>query len=134
MKAAPETKAGVCLGCGRPLPPDRLGPNSYRVYHDDTCRRMHEQSLAAFNERSPELPGWGRSPVPSPGAGNRLRVVSTGDGRLAVRFDKGPAKKLIKQHHDTDTLPMAYYLVEGATVDDAAAFLQKNYPEAEVVA
>lgn len=131
-----DTKVNACWGCGRPLPPDRLGPNPHRVYHDETCRDLHRRDLAAFTKRNPELPGWGRSRVPRPGADDRLRVVraSEADGRLSVRFEKGPAKKAIRKHHETDTLPVTYYLPDGATVEDATAFLHKNYPEAEVVA
>jgi hypothetical protein len=93
---------------------------------------MHERDLAAFNARSPELPGWGRSRMPRPGTGDRLRVMRT-DGRLSVRFETGAAKKAVQEHHGTDALPLTYYLGADAGTEDAAAFLQQTYPEAEVV-
>lgn len=129
-----ETRAGVCLGCGQPLPVDHPAPNPHRIYHDETCQDLHRRNLATFRECNPELPGWGKSRVPRPGTGNRLRVVRASDGRLAVRFEKGPAKRGVKEYHDTDTLPMTYYLAEGAGTEDVAAFLRTNYPDAEVVA
>lgn len=105
----------------------------------ETCRDLHLRNLAAFTEQNPELPGWGRSRVPRPGAKDRLQVVREPDGRLAARFEKGPTKKAVREHHGTDTLPVTYYLVEGAAAEDAAAedaaaFLRSNYPDAEVVA
>lgn len=127
-----ETKAGVCLGCGRPLPRSHPAPNPHRVYHDETCRQMHERDLAAFVERNPELPGRGRSRVPRPAADDQLRVVRT-DGWLSVRFETGPAKKAVRKHHETDTLQITHYLPDDAGTDDAAAFLAKIYPEAKVV-
>lgn len=133
MRTTSETKAGVCLGCGRPLPVDRPAPNPHRVYHDESCRQIYERGLAAFIERHPELPGWGRSGVPRPGTDDRLRVTRT-DGRLAVRFEKGPAKKTVREHHGTDTLPIAYYLGADAGTEDADAFLRQTYPKAKVVA
>lgn len=133
MRARTEVRSSTCLGCGQPLPPDRLGPNPHRVYHDETCHDLHRRNLAIFTERNPELPGWGRSRVPRPGADDRLRVVRASDGRLAVRFEKGPAKRGVKEHHGTDTLPVAYYLGAGAGTEGAAAFLHQSYPEAEVV-
>lgn len=128
-----ETKVGVCLGCGRPLPPDRFAPNPHRLYHDKTCRDLHKRDLAAFVERNPELPGWGRSPVSRPDAGDRLRIVKATDGRLAVRFETGPTKKAVRDHHGTDTLAISYYLDRGAAAEDAAVFLRQSYPDAEVV-
>ena len=134
MKATRRARAATCLGCGQPLPVDHPAPNPHRVYHDETCRDLHRRNLAAFEERNPELPGWGRSRVLRPGTDDHLRVVRASDGRLAVRFEKGPAKRGVKEHHGTDTLPMAYYLDAGAGTEDAAAFLREGYPDAEVVA
>lgn len=129
-----ETKAGVCLGCGRPLPRAHPAPNPQRLYHDAGCRDLHQHDLAAFVERNPELPGWGKSPVMGRlTSAARLRVVKASDGRLAVRFEKGPAKKKVREHHGTDTLPITYYLADGAATEDVVAFLQKSYPDAEVV-
>ena len=133
MRGTRATRTATCLGCGQPLPPNRLGPDPHRIYHDSGCQDLHRRNLAIFSERNPELPGWGKSRVPRPGTGNRLRVVRASDGRLAVRFEKGPAKKAVKEHHGTDTLPMSYYLADGATAEDAAAFLRESYLEAEVV-
>ena len=128
-----ETKVGVCLGCGHPLPPDRFAPNPHRLYHDETCRDLHERNLAAFDERNPELPGWGRNPIARPGPGDRLRIVRASDGRLAVRFEKGSTKKAVRARHGTETLPVSYYLDARVTDQDAAAFLRESYPAAEVV-
>lgn len=128
-----ETKVNTCLGCGRPLPPDHLGPNPQRMYHGETCRDLHRRSLEAFRGRAPELPGWGCSPAARLGSKDRLRVTRGADGRLAVRFEKGPAKRSVKEHHGTDPLPIFYYLDARATEEDAAAFLRQSYPEAEVV-
>ena len=134
MEARPQIKTATCLGCGKPLPPQRLGPNPHRVYHEETCRDLHRHDLAAFEKQHPELPGQGRSPVQRPGTEDRLRVVHTDDRRLATRFEVGPAKKAVQEHHDTDTLPISYYLDARATVEDAAAFLRQQYPDAEVLA
>ena len=128
-----KVRPGVCLGCGRPLPRSHPAPNPSRLYHDEACQDLHRRNLASFFERNPELPGWGKSPVARPGPGNRLRVVKASNGRLAVRFEKGPAKKAVREHHATDTLPMSYYLASGAGLEDAAAYLRESYPEAEVV-
>lgn len=128
-----ETKVGVCLGCGRPLPSDRFAPNPHRLYHDETCRNLHERDLVTFAERNPELPGWGRSSIARPGFGDRLRIVRASEGRLAVRFEKVPTKKAVRACHDTDTLPVTYYLADGASAADATTFLGQSYPAAEVV-
>jgi hypothetical protein len=126
-----ETKVDTRLGCGRPLlPPERFAPNPHRMYHDAGCRDLYRRNLASFTEQNPELPGWGRSPVSRPGADDRLRVVRASDGRLAVRFEKGPAKKAVREHHGTDTLPVSYYLADAASAEDGAAFLRESYQEA----
>lgn len=128
-----ETKAGVCLGCGRPLPREHPAPNPHRLYHDAGCREMHERALAEFTDRNPEIPGYGRSPVKRPGAADRLRVVRASDGRLSVRFEKGPAKRQVRDHHGADTLPLAYCLAADAGPEGAAIFLRESYPDAEVI-
>ena len=66
-----ETKVGVCLGCGQPLPPDRFAPNPHRrtttrhaaIYTSATWRRS--QSAA-------------RSFRGGVGAPYRVRVPETG--------------------------------------------------------
>ena len=64
-----------------------------------------------------------------------MRVVRTPDGRPAARFEKGPARKRVREHLlGTDVLPIEYYLAPGADEDDALAFLKKSYPRAEVLA
>lgn len=40
-----ETKVNTFLGCGRPLPPDRLGPNPHRKYHDEGCHGLPKKAV-----------------------------------------------------------------------------------------
>lgn len=128
-----ERHASRCWGCGQPLSRERF-PGGHQVYHDESCKERHDRELAAFNERHPEIPAWGRSRVPRPKEGDVVRVVRASDGRLAARFEKGPARKGVREHHGTDVLPIDYYLASGADEDDALAFLEKSYPRAEVLA
>ena len=121
-----------CWGCDLPLPSDRFG-NAHRTYHNEACRHRHEREQEAFRERHPELPGWGRSPVPRAGEGDVVRVVRAPDGRLAARFERGPARRGVVEHHAADTLSIAYYLDAGAGEDDALAFLRRAYPAAETL-
>lgn len=128
-----KTKVNTCRECERPLPTDRLGRNPHRVYHDEKCRELHREKLAEFRELHPELPAQGRSRVKRPGPEDRLRVVRAADNRLAVRVEKEAAKKAVREHHSTDTLPVSYYLADGASAEDAAAFLRESYPPAAEV-
>lgn len=132
MSAGIESR---CWGCRQPLPRDRLGPGGHSLYHDRSCDELHLRELAAFAERHPELPGWGRSEVAKPGEDDVLEAARTHDGRPGVRFVRGPTRKDVKEHFGRDTLPVSYYLDGGetATIAEARVFLQESYPKAEIL-
>lgn len=51
----------------------------------------------------------------------RICLTRAADGSLAARFEKGPVRKSVREHHGTDILPISYYLSTGAYEDDALA-------------